>query len=159
MLAEIGAPPEPPVRPLEDPADPAFLARDDAWLVFGGHRREDVLPQLEVALRKRLAGIARADRAEELLYLLKKGLGNAFKRGNRGDLAKWITTEVVMTSEGALVSVSDQGAGFDVERTVETLRRNGRYFEHGGSGLSHFDRSATLVSYADGGRTLLLRFL
>jgi len=86
-------------------------------------------------------------------------LGNAYKRGNERDSEKLLTATTVMTAVGAVISIRDQGKGFDVARVVEPFARQERYFVHRGAGFSHFKKTTSVISYADGGRTLLIRFL
>jgi anti-sigma regulatory factor (Ser/Thr protein kinase) len=95
----------------------------------------------------------------DLYYPLKKGLGNAYKWGNRKDPDKQITVEAVVTKTGALVAIADEGEGFDVDGILRRFQGDGQYFSHGGSGFEHFNRAQSVISYADGGRTLLIRFL
>jgi hypothetical protein len=95
----------------------------------------------------------------DLNHPAKKGLGNAFKWGNRSDPSRTLMVRAVMTDAGAVVAITDEGRGFDVPAVLARFRDNSEYFQHGGSGFSHFHSTNSVVSYADGGRTLLIRFL
>lgn len=159
MLAEINASEHVFAHCLHDPADPGFVVLDEAYLLVHGHTPEALLPVLTAAFSARYAAVPPPQLHRHLLDPLKKGLGNAYKWGNLKDPAKWITVETVVTKTGLLVAISDQGAGFDVPGTVDQFRRGQCYFTHGGSGLKHFNRAKSLISYANSGRTLLLRFL
>ena len=157
LLSEIGA----PVfsgAPLTDLTDTRVLA-SDVRLLLRGHTRADLFPLLEVVLSERFAAVPRPRAIRDLLVPLKSALGNAHKRGNRGDSTKSISVETVLTPKGALVAVSDEGEGFDVGRVVRHLRSRERYFTDYGHGFRTFDQAASLVTYENGGRTLLLRFL
>jgi hypothetical protein len=90
----------------------------------------------------------------DLLDPVKKGLGNAYKWGNERAADKQLIVTAVMTRVGAVIKITDQGHGFDVPRVVKD-----RSFTHGGSGLTRFHKTSSVISYADGGRTLLIRFL
>ena len=59
-----------------------------------------------------------------------------------------------MTGIGAVIKISDQGNGFDVPRFIRD-----RVFHRKGSGLYRFRKTSSVISYADGGQTLLIRFL
>ena len=129
-----------------------------SW-VLAGRTPDELLPVLTGACSRRYAGAARDHLSANLHYLVKKGLGNAFKWGNGSDAGKVLVVTTVMTDVGAVVKISDQGTGFEVTRVIEQFNRRDRYFVHGGSGLAHFQAASSVVSYADGGRTLLIRFL
>jgi hypothetical protein len=159
MLAEIKASEKAFANCMHDPADPGFIALVEARLIVQGKTPEDLLPILNVAFSKRFADIPSEQLFHDLIHPLKKGLGNAYKWGNHKDPAKWITVEAVVTNRGALVAISDEGEGFDAKGILGQFRSGEHYFAHGGSGFTHFDRAKSLISYANGGRTLLIRFL
>jgi hypothetical protein len=159
MLAEIKASANVFANRLHDPADPDFVALEEAYLIVQGQTPEALLPVLNAAFAARCADVPPHQLRRHLLYPLKKGIGNAYKWGNHKDPAKRITVETVATRTGLLVTISDQGEGFDVPGIVGQFRSGKRYFTHSGSGLKHFDRARSLISYTNGGRTLLLRFL
>lgn len=159
MLEDIGASETELVTSLRATDDPVFLGRAPARLVLRAHHRADFLPDLERALRLRFARVASEHLEQDLFSPLKNALGNAFRRGNGEDRGKWLTTEIVVTPLGAVVSVADEGAGFDVQRVLSLFESGERYFSRGGHGLRCFARTSSLISYADGGRTWLMRFL
>ncbi len=130
-----------------------------ATLVVRGSTPAELLPILNESLSRCLDDVPSERCFEELLYPLKKAVGNAYKWGNRRDPSRQITVAAVVTRVGALVSVSDEGGGFDPQAILDGLREKRRFFTHGGSGFDHFEKAGSKVSYADGGRTLLLRFL
>jgi hypothetical protein len=144
---------------MHDPTDPSFVALDEVYLIVQGQTPDELLPVLNAAFAARCADVPPQQLRRHLLYPLKKALGNAYKWGNHKDPTKQITVETVATKIGLLVTISDQGEGFDVPGIVGQFRSGERYFTHGGSGLKHFDRAKSLISYTNGGRTLLLRFL
>ncbi|MGH7494289.1 MAG: hypothetical protein ACREOO_18105 [bacterium] len=159
MLAEINASEKTLANCLSDPADPLFTSLDEACLVVCGHAPDHLLPVLNGALSKRFADVPPEQLIRDLIYPLKKGLGNAYKWGNQKNPAKRITVEAVATRAGALLAISDEGEGFEVEGILRQFRSDEDYFTHGGSGFVHFNRAKSLISYAHGGRTLLIRFL
>jgi hypothetical protein len=159
MLAEINASATVFAHAIYDAADPDFVALDEVYLVVQGQTPDELLPVLNAAFAARYADVPAPQLYRHLLYLLKKAVGNAYKWGNHKDPAKRIRVEAVATRTGILVAISDQGEGFDVPGIVGQFRSGKHYFTHGGSGLKHFDRTKSLISYANGGRTLLLRFL
>ena len=141
-----------PIAPGEAPPP------DTPWRVTG-RTPEELLAILRKTFCKRYAHLPRAHVSADLMDLVKHGLGNAHKRGNERDPEKLLTVTTVMTDIGAVIKISDQGRGFDVARVVEQFARQERYFVHAGSGLAHFQKTPSVISYADGGRTLLIRFL
>jgi len=159
MLADIGVRDSDPEVPPLHPGDPAFLEREPARFTLRCRTREELLAQLEPPLRRRFRKVAKRHLEDDLTRPIHKAVGNCERRGNRGDPTKWFAADVVVTGRGAVVAVSDQGDGFDVEQVVRRFADGERYFERRGQGIAHFARTSSLVSYADGGRTWLLRFL
>ncbi|MGH7600427.1 MAG: ATP-binding protein [bacterium] len=159
MLAEINASEKAWANRLSDPTAPGFVALDEAVLVVHGNTPDDFLSGLDSAFAARFASVPPEKLIRDLYYPLKKGLGNAYKWGNRKDPDKQITVEVVATKTGALITIADEGDGFDIDGILRRFQGDGQYFSHGGSGFEHFNRAQSLISYADGGRTLLIRFL
>jgi hypothetical protein len=138
---------------------PGVPPQTDALWRVTGRTPDELLTILQTALSRRYAHVLKPHVSADLIYLVKKGLGNAYKWGNERDSEKLIAVTMVMTDIGAVIRISDQGKGFDVARVVEQFTRHERYFVHGGSGFSHFHNARSIISYADGGRTLLIRFL
>lgn len=159
MLAEIRASPVVLGDSIDDPSDPRLLSAERVHLIVRGNTQAALYARLERAFRKRFRNVPSDQLRRDLVYPLKKGLGNAYKRGNREDPTKHITVDAVLTGEGALVAVSDEGDGFDVEATYRRFREGEHYFTHGGGGLAGLEKSRSVVSYDRGGRTLLIRFL
>src|SRR5688572_22517241 len=160
MLEDIGSPRD--ARLVDELADPraraCFVESAAARLVTRIVAPQDILPSLDAVLTARFASVAPEELRRNLLRPLKKALGNAHKRGNRLDPHKVIALEVVVTSAGAFVEVSDQGEGFDVAATCARFKAGTRFFTHGGSGFRIFEKARAVVSFADGGRTFRTRF-
>jgi anti-sigma regulatory factor (Ser/Thr protein kinase) len=159
MLRDIGITHGQVVEILRDPMAPACVDGDPIRLAVEGHSRDDLFPLLKVVLAARYAHVLPARLTRELLAPLKNGLGNAYKRGNARDRTKTIWVEIDATRRGAVVAITDEGRGFDVAQTLENFQAQTQYFSTDGAGFRTFARTASLVSYADGGRTFLLRFL
>jgi hypothetical protein len=123
------------------------------WRVVGRTPGE-LLPALTRALSGCYGRVADKHVSYDLIAVVKKGLGNAYKWGNKRDQEKLLTVTTVMTGIGAVIKISDQGNGFDVSRVVRD-----RLFTRKGSGLTRFRKTSSVISYADNGRTLLIRFL
>jgi hypothetical protein len=158
MLADIGAEASAlEAQPL-DPDDPAFFERELARLLVRAHHRNELFARLEPALRRRFSRVPSAQLEQDLLIPLRKAIGNCHRRGNHEDPTKWLTADVIATSRGAVLAISDEGAGFDVEEVVRRFERDERYFTREGHGIACFAETGSLVSYADGGRTWLMRF-
>lgn len=140
------------------PLDPEFLSRDEAYMRIKGKTPAELLPPINESLFKRFSVIPMEDLIRDVIAPVKKGVGNAYKRGNKKDPAKWITVEAVVTQKGAYISISDEGEGFDVEALLEKFYRKETYFVHSGSGFRKFKKSNSLISYANNGSTLLICF-
>jgi len=132
---------------------------DGTRLALRGRTPEEMLPGLMDTFSKRYASVPSERVFGELSYLVKKGLGNAYKWGNECAPERSLAVRVVMTDAGAVVAITDQGNGFDVTNVLSRFLQSDAYSRHGGSGFFHFHESGSVVSYADGGRTMLIRFL
>jgi hypothetical protein len=119
-----------------------------------GRTQAELLPVLAKTFSTRYSHLPPDHVNRDLIDLVKKGLGNAYKWGNERDPDKLLVVTALMTHTGALIKITDQGNGFDVPHVVKD-----RIFTHGGSGLTRFHKTTSVISYADGGRTLLIRFL
>src|SRR5439155_136253 len=82
-------------------------------------------------------------------------LGNACKHGNGCDPTKVISVEIVLTAKGALIAVTDEGSGFDVALTFRRFQGQESYFANHGVGFRNLHRAISMVSYENGGRTVL----
>jgi hypothetical protein len=158
MLKGIGASHNAFVNRFSDPLSPDLLSLDEASLVIRRTTPDQLWPVLNALMSKRFAQVPTERLFSDLMYPVKKGLGNAYKWGNNRDTAKDITVEAVVTKAGAVLSISDEGDGFDAEGRLSSIRRSEQYFIHGGSGFRHFAKTRSLISYANGGRTLLIRY-
>lgn len=134
-------------------------APEEAEFVLRGATPDELLPTLMETFSRRYASVPAERVFAELNYLVKKGLGNAYKWGNNGDPNRVLAVRAVMTDLGAVVAITDEGEGFDVPNVLGRFLRRADYSRHGGSGFFHFHEARSIVSYADGGRTLLIRFL
>ncbi len=159
LLAEIGAASHRLNHTLTDPNDPRFLTQECTRLVWKGHSRDGLFPFLEIILSARFAHLPRALLIRDLLTPLKNGLGNAYRHGNKQDATKSIDVEVVATPTGAVIVVSDEGDGFDVVHTLRRFRAGENYFANHGIGFRVLDRANSLVTWKNGGRSLLIRFM
>lgn len=135
------------------------LAGDRARAVIRRREPGEILPELNAALSSRFADVPAERLERDLLFPLKKAVGNAHKRGNLRDPSKWITVEVVLTDAGAFLEVTDEGGGFDVEGTLERFGTGREYFAHSGSGFRKFTKARSVISFDRGGSRFRLRFL
>jgi len=155
LLAEIDASHH-PTEPVNDLAD-RRVARRDVQVRLSGHGRDDLFPFLEVVLSDRFASVPRMELLPDLLIPLRNALGNAWKHGNGGDLEKTVAVEMVLTGEGALIAITDQGPGFDVAVTYQRYRDEEAYYQNHGCGFRNLDCAvSTVVSFENEGRTILL---
>ncbi len=160
MLADIGVLSAPAAVPLVDLAAPAFLTAASVRVHLVGHSAADpAFLALHGALKARFAHLSPDRLRAELLEPLQRGLGNADKWGNRGDAQKAISIEAIVTNQGIVLSIQDQGAGFAVATVIKQQGSGEQYFHNKGKGFSQFAAVASLISFADEGRTFRLRFL
>ena len=154
LLAEIEAA-DSEGEPLSNITDPRVATRDVRVRVCG-RGRHDLFPLLKAALLERFAAAARLQLIRDLLIPLRNALGNAFKHGNGRDPTKTISVELVLARKGALIAVTDEGAGFDVAVTFRRFQGDENYFVNDGCGFRNLHGAMSSVSYENGGRTVLL---
>jgi len=156
LLAEIeGA--EPQGEPLGDLTDPR-VASEDTHVRVLGHAKKDLFPLLKLALSERFAWVQRPQLNRDLLIPLRNALGNAHKHGNAKNPTGIISVGIVLSRKGALVTVTDEGAGFDVADTFRRFQQQQDYCMNRGAGFRNLHQAKSTVSYQNGGRTLLLCF-
>ena len=143
--------------PLDDLTDPA-VAHANTCIRIRGHGRDDLFPLLHAALSERFVDAPRSELIQDLLIPLRNAIGNADKHGNAQDPAKLISVELVLTTKGVFIGISDQGAGFDVALTFRRFQEQEQYFVNHGCGFCNLHRAKSIIAYEDGGRTLLLCF-
>ncbi len=156
LLAEIDAP-NLSGDPLSDLTD-LRAASVDAHVRVCGRARDELFPLLKIALSERFAAVPRLQMIRDLLLPLKNIIGNACKHGNGCDPTKVISVEIVLTAKGALIAVTDEGRGFDVALTFRRFQGQESYFANHGVGFRNLHRAISMVSYENGGRTVLLCF-
>jgi hypothetical protein len=144
MLAEIE---------FETGSDRERAATIGPWRIVGRTPGE-LLPTLSNELSRCYAHLPDKHVSYDLIAVVKKGLGNAYRWGNERDQEKLLVVTTVITRLGAVIKIRDHGTGFDVPRVVRD-----RVFTRKGSGMARFRKTSSVISYADGGRTLLIRFL
>src|SRR5205823_4902754 len=83
---------------------------------------------------------------------------NAHKHGNSRDPAKVISVELVLTGKGALITITDEGNGFDAALALRRFQTQEKYFANHGCGFHNLHRAKSMVSYENGGSSLLLCF-
>jgi len=159
MLAEIHASESSLAGCMKRSATSTPAAVEELCLTMRGQTSADFMPTVKAVCAERLSRVPTDRLKADLLLPLKKGIGNAYKRGNKKDPAKAITVQAAITGAGAVVSVSDEGTGFDVEDVLGRLRRDEQYYANHGSGFAIFTKTRSAISYVDGGSTLLIRFL
>ncbi len=158
MLADIRASEFAPECELSDSANPEFAAALSLRFQTEKRTRSEMYGALCSGLAARYASVLPERLIRDVTRPLKKALGNAYKRGNRGDPEKNIALDIVFTPAGAVMAVTDEGEGFDVDTVYGGFRDGRVYFDHHGDGFACFERAGSAISYADGGRTFLLCF-
>ena len=82
LLAAIGASVEVLTRPSIDPGSSQLGSLDQVHFVITAHTRDEILPQVRDALKRRFDWVSEGRLFNDLFLPLKRALGNAFKRGN-----------------------------------------------------------------------------
>ena len=152
------------IKALDSSGGPVFAITDPEVVTSNGRvrlrscAREDLFALLKVTLAERFSDEPRSVLIRDLFMPLRHALGNAYRRGNRGDPAKEIAVEVVLAPMGALLAITDEGDGFDVGLAVERMQREETYFENKGVGFRGLHNAKSSVTWENDGRTLLLCF-
>src|SRR4030095_5334582 len=120
LLAEIEAA-EFQGEPLNDLTDPR-VANGNAHVRVQGHAKKDLFPLLKVVLSARFALVPRSQLNRDLLIPLRNAIGNAYKHGNAKNPDKVISVGMVLSRVGALVTITDEGSGFDVAGTFRRFQ-------------------------------------
>jgi anti-sigma regulatory factor (Ser/Thr protein kinase) len=156
LLAEIEAA-EFQGEPLNDLTDPR-VANGNAHVRVQGHAKKDLFPLLKVVLSARFALVPRSQLNRDLLIPLRNAIGNAYKHGNAKNPDKVISVGMVLSRVGALVTITDEGSGFDVAGTFRRFQLQEDYCMNRGAGFLNLHQATSTVSYENGGRTMLLCF-
>lgn len=159
MLQKIAAAPDAFSQPAASIDHPKLYKKDEIHIQVAEHEPQVLLELLNTLLAKRFPQLSPVHLFRDLTYPLKKGVGNAFKWGNRQDTAKWITVSAVINRVGAVISVADEGNGFDYHAVWERYQDKEAYFTYGGSGFDQFNKAHSWITYVDGGRKMLLCFV
>ncbi len=85
-------------------------------------------------------------------------IGNALKRGNRGNPNKSLGIEKYVGKYGVVVRVQDTGDGFDYREIDRKCNAGERYFERGGKGWRAYLKPNVLVAFAQEGKEINLYY-
>jgi len=114
-------------------------------------RLENVAPFIQEALEA-FKELALADRDVFSLKLcLEEALTNAIRHGSKLDPALSVAVEIELGPDKIVMSVRDQGDGFDEARLADPTR-GARAGEPGGRGVFLIKKLMDEVEYFDGGR-------
>lgn len=98
----------------------------------------------------------RPSQKADLEIALREALANAVFHGNHGDPRKKVFLSCSLSHErGMLLSVRDQGTGFDPDE-IPDPRRHDRLFLHHGRGLLLMRSLMDRVEHRNGGREVVL---
>lgn len=81
---------------------------------------------------------------------------NAFLHGNLSSLEKQIQVRLDVGMKGSLLSIVDEGNGFDYREVLDKFRRGKKYFNYQGNGFKAYEKSKYNVSFDNGGKTTFL---
>ena len=125
MLAKIRASEFALDRELPDPTSPEFAALPSFRRHSVKRTRSEVFGALCTGFAARFASIEIERVIRDITRPLKKALGNAYKRGNRGDPAKNITLDIVFTLDGFVLSDGSILLGDQETRELRVFSRSG----------------------------------
>lgn len=157
MLTDIGVLSPLPLTALGD--SEGKTASQLRLKLTGQTPRAAVFVEAQQLLQRRFAYLSPVRLYNELLAPLQRALGNGYKWGNQADTRKSLTLELFISDRGAVCKVQDQGVGFDFCAVLQALEDGQHYFHNKGKGFAQFAAAESQISFADGGRTCLLRFI
>lgn len=92
-----------------------------------------------------------------VMIALSEGVTNAILHGNKEDPNKKVTVNAHLTSEELIISIKDEGPGFDPDSIPDPLKDE-NLMNEGGRGVFLMEHYADKVDFSDGGSTLTLHF-
>jgi len=115
---------------------------------------ERLVEELEAFLAPRVED---EDLTYRVVLLATEAVTNAIEHGNKFDPEKHVEFRVEVRERQVEMVVADKGAGFDPRQRDDPLR-NENLLKEGGRGLLFMESMADEIEFADGGRTVYLRF-
>jgi serine/threonine-protein kinase RsbW len=112
----------------------------------------------EVILRKAEACGFSSESMFAIKLTIEEGLTNAIKHGNKQDPGKTVTVRYFVDTEQVVVSIKDQGAGFDPD-DVPDPRSEDRLALPNGRGILLMRAYMTQVEYRQNGTEVFMRKL
>lgn len=94
-----------------------------------------------------------------ILMALREGVANAIKHGNRQDTSKHVHLEMDVVADTLVISIRDEGAGFDPERVEDPLAPENR-LKTSGRGIFYmktFMDDVRFRRHASGGMEIVLK--
>jgi serine/threonine-protein kinase RsbW len=140
------------LRSLAQAPAPGNRAESEQILV---HRTSEVKPMCDmVAEAMESAGYSKQDRFAVRLALEEAAV-NAIKHGNHGDQAKTVRIAFRLDPEQVLLTVEDEGPGFDPQRVADPLSPD-NIDRSSGRGLLLMRHYMTWISYNARGNAVTL---
>ncbi len=97
------------------------------------------------------------DLKDRVMLALSEAATNAIVHGNKEDLDKDVEVKVVIDEKLVLITVQDEGTGFNPEDTPDPIREE-NLLATGGRGIFLMEEYADTVTYSDEGRLVTMTF-
>jgi serine/threonine-protein kinase RsbW len=134
----------------------ATHASDDCELVLKGPSTYDTVDELTDSVYEYLSNMAMSEPARfRLRMALHEALGNAVEHGNRSDPSKQVTVTCRCRADRVVVSVDDEGDGFDPQGVPDpTTPEN--LLKESGRGIFLIERCADEYRFENNGRRVVI---
>jgi serine/threonine-protein kinase RsbW len=129
---------------------------DDCELVLKGPSTYDTVDRLTDCVYEYLATTAMSDHARfQLRMALHEALDNAIEHGNQGDPAKQVTVTCCCRERRVVLTVDDEGDGFDFQ-TVPDPTTPENLLKESGRGIFLIERCADEYRFENNGRRVVI---
>jgi len=138
------------------------------WYEFVITSSEDAIAKLQSFLSAILKDILDEEQFWDVHFAISELGRNAVEWGNRFDVESVVKLSVGITGNAVTIKIEDEGNGFDVQRTVQTLeatplpeleeRRMAESKRPGGMGIRVINETADRLIFNEKGNMVLMQF-
>jgi serine/threonine-protein kinase RsbW len=94
---------------------------------------------------------------DKVMLTLSEAVTNAIVHGNKEDLGKTVTIDLVINLKSVVVTVQDEGLGFNPEDSPDPMKDE-NLLATGGRGIFLMKEYADELAFSDDGRLVTMKF-
>ena len=119
--------------------------------------RFDAVPEFSASVIEQLCQELSLTETEifDIKLVLEESLTNAIKHGNHMDSDLFVEVSIVTEGRNLVITVKDQGQGFDVSRVPDPTQKE-QLMKTSGRGVYLMRKLMDEVRYCDGGHTIIM---